>query len=92
VKWLLWGLAAVNVYTFWLMGIDKARARRGVWRISEKRLLLSAACFGGLGATLAMFLFRHKTLHPKFRFGLPAMLIAQTIVILFLVGKWMNYV
>ena len=45
-------LVLLNLFAFILFGVDKARAQRGAWRISERALLLSAACFGGTGALL----------------------------------------
>lgn len=77
-------LLAANVLSFSLMGADKRRARQGAWRISERTLLLSAAMFGGLGAVLGMHVFHHKTKHLRFRLGLPALLLAQVV----LLGLW----
>nr|WP_088006652.1 DUF1294 domain-containing protein [Indiicoccus explosivorum] len=69
---VLWGLfAAVNVFAFALMGADKKRAKRGVWRIPERRLWLAAWCGGAVGAYFGMRQFRHKTKHGAFRLGLP---------------------
>ena len=70
-------LLVLNILSFSLMAIDKRRAAKGAWRIPEKTLFLSAACFGGLGGVLGMFLCRHKTKHWYFRYGLPAILILQ---------------
>lgn len=70
-------LTAVNLFSFWLMGYDKRCARRGKWRVSEKRLFLAAACFGALGGLLGMKVFRHKTRHWSFRIGFPLLLIVQ---------------
>ena len=70
-------LLAVNVLLFALMGIDKRRAKRGLWRIPEKTLFLTAALGGSIGGILGMRLFRHKTRHNSFKFGFPAILIAQ---------------
>lgn len=80
-------LAAVNLYSFILMGVDKRRAKRQQWRISERQLLLTALCFGGLGALAGMKLFRHKTKHASFRYGIPVMLILQLIVLTMLIIK-----
>ena len=74
-------LLAVNVWTFCLMGLDKRLAQLGRRRIPEKRLLQAEGLFGALGAYLGMRVFRHKTLHPKFSRGLPAMLLAQLAVL-----------
>lgn len=60
-----------------LMGVDKWKARRGAWRIKESTLLLVAALGGSPGALLGMHLFRHKTKHWYFRYGLPALLMLQ---------------
>lgn len=77
---LLIGLCAVivmNLVAFVLMGIDKRRARRSAWRLSEKALFLATACFGGLGGVLGMHIFHHKTKHWYFRIFFPALLVAQ---------------
>lgn len=75
-------LLALNVFSFSLMGIDKRRARRGAWRISERALLLSCACFGALGGLTGMRLFRHKTRHARFAVGVPLMLLMQLALLL----------
>ncbi len=59
-------LAAANVITALLYGADKAKARRGAWRIPERVLLGCGICGGALGALLGMRLFRHKTRHWYF--------------------------
>ena len=78
----LWTLLAgylllVNLAGFLLMGLDKRRARRGAWRISEKALFLPAVLGWSLGSIVGMRTFRHKTKHWYFRYGLPALLIGQ---------------
>ena len=75
-------LAVTNTVCFALMGVDKRRARRHRWRISEKALFIAAACFGALGGTLGMHLFHHKTKHWYFRIGFPVLLAAQAVLIL----------
>lgn len=75
----------MNILAFTLMGLDKARAKKGAWRIPEATLLLVTALMGGLGGTAGMFFFRHKTKHWYFRIGFPLLLAAQ-IVLLVLVG------
>lgn len=59
-------LAAANVITALLYGADKAKARRGAWRIPERVLLGCGICGGALGALLGMRLFHHKTRHWYF--------------------------
>lgn len=83
--WLLgWNLAA-----FALMGVDKAKARRGRWRIPEKTLFLSALLGGSVGAVLGMSLFRHKTQHRSFRLGMPLILCLQVLALLALTWRRM---
>ena len=72
----LW-LLAVNLIAFTVFGIDKRRAKRQAWRVPERVLFLPAFLGGGLGAVCGMCVFHHKTLHPRFRYGLPAILLAQ---------------
>ena len=74
-------LAAVNLAGFFLMGIDKWKAKRNAWRISEKALFLPAVLGGAVGAIVGMRVFRHKTKHWYFRFGMPAILIFQILLV-----------
>jgi len=76
-------LAVINVVTFFMYGIDKWKARKSKWRISEATLLLMAAIGGSIGAWLGMKVWHHKTLHKKFRYGIPLILITQ-LALLFL--------
>ena len=77
--WQLLGLylAAVNLWALAAMGLDKARARRGGWRLPEKALFLPALLGGALGGVIGMQAFRHKTRHWYFRFGFPLLLLLQ---------------
>lgn len=72
-------LIIVNLWAFALMGIDKRRAREHAWRIPERTLFLSAILGGSVGAIAGMQLFRHKTKHWYFQFGMPAILAVQII-------------
>ena len=80
---VLYGII-VNVAGFAAMGIDKGRARRKVWRIPESTLFLIALIGGSIGSLLGMYGFRHKTRHWYFVWGMPAILILQTALILYL--------
>ena len=77
-------LLGINVLAFALMGADKRRARRKEWRVSEKALFLSALLGGSVGAILGMRAFHHKTRHWYFKFGMPAILIAQLALFVWL--------
>ena len=70
-------LVLINIVTFLLYGWDKFCAQHQWRRISEMTLLLAAAIGGSLGALLGMKIFHHKTLHLKFRLGVPLLLLAQ---------------
>ena len=80
---VLYGII-VNVAGFAAMGIDKGRARRKVWRIPESTLFLIALIGGSIGSLLGMYGFRHKARHWYFVWGMPAILILQTALILYL--------
>lgn len=74
-------LAVINIVTFFVYGIDKWRAQRSKWRIEESTLLWLAALGGSIGALLGMKAWHHKTLHKKFKYGVPAILIAQIAIV-----------
>ena len=74
-------LFLLNLFSFALMGWDKRCAKRGAWRVPERRLFLAALCFGALGGVLGMYVFRHKTKHWYFRIFFPALLVVQTALV-----------
>ena len=81
-------LLALNLFSFVLFGVDKAKAKAGSWRIPEKTLLFSAVISGGIGAYLGMRVFHHKTRKPLFAIGIPCIILAEAaLLILFLRGK-----
>ena len=75
-------LVAVNLVTFLIYGIDKFKSKRARWRVPEATLLGLAAVGGSIGAWLGMKLWHHKTLHKKFRYGIPLILMAQMAIVL----------
>ena len=77
MKEILLYLAAINVVTFLVYGLDKWKAKQGAWRIKELTLLLLAAVGGSVGALLGMQTFRHKTKHLQFTVGVPLILLVQ---------------
>lgn len=70
-------LLLANVVTFIAYGIDKYKANKGKWRISEATLLLMAFLDSNIGAWLGMKAFHHKTMHKKFYIGVPTIIILQ---------------
>lgn len=74
-------LIAINVVTFFLYGMDKWKAKHSKWRISEATLLGLAVIGGSIGAWLGMKVWHHKTMHKKFKYGLPLILIVQIAIV-----------
>ena len=81
-------LLAVNAVTFIVYGIDKYKAKKAKWRISEATLLLLAVLGGSVGAWMGMKVWHHKTMHKKFKYGVPAILLIQIAAMMYL---HMNY-
>ena len=80
-------LIAINLVTFAVYGADKRRARRGAWRVPEKTLFLLPLLGGSVGALLGMRVFRHKTKHWYFVWGVPAILLAQVALAVWLLYR-----
>lgn len=74
-------LVTINAAGFCLMLADKHRARKNLWRIPEKRLMLAAFLGGSIGVMLGMHLARHKTKHPKFAIGVPVIFALQLVLL-----------
>ena len=81
-------ILAINVITFVIYGIDKLKAKKGKWRTPEACLLGLAVIGGSIGAYLGIKVWHHKTLHKKFKYGIPAIIILQTVCICLV---WFRY-
>lgn len=80
-------LLTINAAAFLLMLADKLKAKRNLWRIPEASLL-GIACIGGsIGILAGMYAFRHKTLHLKFRLGIPLIMALQIVLAIILYTK-----
>ena len=77
LKIILLYLFAINVVAFLAFGIDKYKAKHDKWRIPESTLLSMAVLGGSIGALAGMKVWRHKTLHDKFRIGIPVIIALQ---------------
>ena len=75
-------LILINIISFITFGIDKYKAVHQKWRIRENTLFFLAIIGGGLGAFLGMYVFHHKTKHPRFKYGIPFILIIWIILII----------
>ena len=74
----------INLIGYFLMYLDKQKAKKSKWRIKESTFFLIAILGGSIGAFLGRYIFRHKTKHLKFAIGLPLIIIVQAFVIYFL--------
>ena len=74
-------IAAMNIFTFALYGVDKSKAQKKAHRISEATLITCAFLMGGIGALLGMSIFRHKTNKPKFKILVPIAVIINLVII-----------
>ena len=83
-KILILYLLAVNVIAFLCYGVDKVKARKGMWRTPESTLLLLALMGGSVGAWTGLKFWRHKTQHKKFKYGIPLIMLLQLAMVLFL--------
>ena len=81
---LTYYLLAINAVAFIMYGIDKYKAKKAKWRISEATLLLLAVVGGSIGAWMGMKVLHHKTMHKKFKYGIPAILMIQIALMAYL--------
>ncbi|WP_085023232.1 DUF1294 domain-containing protein [Anaerovibrio sp. JC8] len=81
---LMWYLVIINIIAVAVYGWDKMCAIRHKWRVPEKTLLAIAVIGGSLGALFAMSLFHHKTLHLKFKYGVPVIMLLQVVGVYYL--------
>ena len=80
-------LVAINLIGFFVMWLDKRKAKKGAWRISEKTLFIITAIGGGIGTISGMYAFRHKTQKLAFVIGFPFI----TIIEIALVGYYLLF-
>lgn len=72
----------MNTAGFLLMRADKKRAQREQRRIPEAVLFIVAFLMGGLGSTIAMFAYRHKTKHWYFIVFFPIFAVISVLVLI----------
>ena len=83
-QYSMYYLFAINITSFFLYGIDKYKAKKGKWRISEATLLMIAVIGGSIGAWVGMRIWHHKTMHKKFKYGIPVIIIFQVALAVYL--------
>lgn len=77
----------INIIGFFIMWLDKRKAKKGAWRIPEKALFIITALGGGIGTTAGMYAFRHKTQKIQFVIGFPFITILEIITIIYFIIK-----
>ena len=82
--YILYYLMGINAIAFVIYGIDKFKAKKGKWRIPESTLLLLAIIGGSIGAWFGIKVWHHKTLHKKFKYGIPLIVIAQIAIAVYI--------
>ena len=83
-SYLIYYLLAINAVAFIMYGIDKYKAKKAKWRIPEATLLLLALLGGSIGTWMGMKVWHHKTMHKKFKYGIPAILLIQIALMAYL--------
>ena len=83
-QYSMYYLLAINIVSFFLYGIDKYKAKKNKWRISEATLLMIAVIGGSIGTWVGMRLWHHKTMHKKFKYGIPLIIIMQIALVAYL--------
>ncbi len=81
LKYFIIYFVIINIIGFLSMGLDKFKAKHKMWRIPENTLLFIPLILGSLGSFIGMKLFRHKTLHPQFKYGIPCLMVVNVICI-----------
>jgi uncharacterized membrane protein YsdA (DUF1294 family) len=81
-------LLMINIFTMYTFFLDKSKAKNKKWRIKERTLFLLSIAGGSLGAIIGMKLFKHKTKHWYFKYGLPFILTVQIILTVYLTVKF----
>lgn len=85
--WVIY-LIVINIIGFFIMGIDKWKAKRNSWRIPEKTLFLVTLLGGGIGTNIGMYYFRHKTKKVEFMIGFPTITILEIVLLVYIIVKF----
>ena len=80
-------VALINIIGFFVMMLDKNRAKTGKYRISEKAIFFIALILGSIGVYLGMYKFRHKTKHLSFTVGIPICIIINLFTVYYILTK-----
>lgn len=81
-------IIAINLFSFFITGYDKNRAKKGLWRVPEKNLFILSTLFGALGVLLGMKVFHHKTKKWVFKVGIPVLLMLNLLCYYYIKILW----
>lgn len=81
-------LILINLIGFFAMWIDKAKAKRGSWRIPENTLFAITFLGGGFGTIAGMYKFRHKTKKLRFTICFPVILLTEIVLVVYALIKY----
>lgn len=87
MQFLIAYVLIVSIIGFIVMGVDKGKARKHLWRISERTMFLIALVGGAAGILSGMIFFRHKTKHMSFVLGIPVLVLANFWAVQFLLKR-----
>jgi len=90
MKWITGFWLVMNLVTYVSYGLDKQRARRGKWRISERTLLWLSASGGAVGGWRGMKDFRHKTYKRNFQILIPLFAVIQVVLLYLIFFQWVE--
>lgn len=82
IKNIIIYIIAINLFGFFIMWLDKRKAKKGAWRIPEKTLFIITGLGGGIGTIAGMYTFRHKTQKLGFVIGFPLITILEIVAVI----------
>lgn len=83
-------IIVINVIGFFIMGLDKEKAKKNHWRIKERTMFMTAFLGGAAGVISGMKIFHHKTKKPSFEFGIPILLILNIALFIYIYYGFLN--
>jgi uncharacterized membrane protein YsdA (DUF1294 family) len=86
-KYLIYYLIIINLVGLIIMKVDKQKAIKQQYRISERTLWIVAIIGGAVGTTFGMNLFRHKTKHLSFKIGFPILAASELLLLFWLFSQ-----
>jgi len=84
-EYMIYYLILINLIGLLVMKVDKQRAKKHQYRISEKTLWIIAIIGGAIGTTMGMKIFRHKTKHFNFKVGFPILAIIEIVLFVYFI-------